>query len=30
VAENMAEISLDGDVHYAEIAFSTALGKSTA
>ena len=29
VADNMAEISLDGDVHYAEIAFSTALGEST-
>ena len=30
VAENMAEISLIGDVHYAEVAFSTSLGVSTA
>lgn len=30
VAENMTEISLEGDVHYAEVAFSTALGVSTA
>ena len=30
VADNMTEISLEGDVHYAEIAFSTALGVSTA
>ena len=30
VADNMTEISLDGDVHYAEVAFSTALGVSTA
>lgn len=29
VAENMTEISLDGDVHYAEVAFSTSLGVST-
>ena len=29
VAENMTEISLDGDVHYADIAFSTSLGVST-
>ncbi len=29
VAANMAEISLEGDVHYAEVAFSTALGVST-
>ena len=30
VAENMTEISLVGDVHYAEVAFSTSLGVSTA
>jgi heme-degrading monooxygenase HmoA len=30
VAENMTEISLIGDVEYAEVAFSTALGVSTA
>jgi hypothetical protein len=30
VAENMNEISLIGDVHYAEVAFSTSLGVSTA
>ena len=30
VAENMTEISLSGDVHYAEVAFSTSLGVSTA
>jgi hypothetical protein len=30
VAENMTEISLDGDVHYADVAFSTALGVTTA
>ena len=30
VAENMTEISLIGDVHYAEVAFSTSLGVSTA
>ncbi len=30
VAENMSEISLIGDVHYAEVAFSTSLGVSTA
>jgi hypothetical protein len=30
VAENMTEISLVGEVHYAEVAFSTALGVSTA
>ena len=30
VAENMTEISLDGDVHYAEVAFSTSLGVTTA
>lgn len=30
VAENMTEISLDGQVHYADVAFSTALGVSTA
>ena len=29
VAENMTEISLIGDVHYAEVAFSTSLGVST-
>jgi hypothetical protein len=29
VADNMSEISLIGDVHYAEIAFSTSLGIST-
>ena len=29
VADNMTEISLDGGVHYAEVAFSTALGVST-
>jgi hypothetical protein len=28
VAENMSEITLEGDVHYAEVAFSTALGVS--
>lgn len=30
VAENMSEISLIGDVHYAAVAFSTSLGVSTA
>jgi hypothetical protein len=30
VAENMTEIALEGDVHYAEVAFSTALGVSAA
>ena len=30
VAENMSEISLVGDVQYAEVAFSTSLGVSTA
>ena len=30
VAENMTEITLDGDVHYADVAFSTALGVSTS
>jgi hypothetical protein len=30
VAENMTGISLIGDVEYAEVAFSTALGVSTA
>src|SRR5438128_2739476 len=30
VAENMTEISLGGDVHYADVAFSTSLGVSTA
>jgi hypothetical protein len=30
VAENMTEISLDGDVHYGDVAFSTSLGVSTA
>ena len=30
VADNMTEISLEGDVHYADVAFSTALGVSTA
>ena len=30
VAENMTEITLEGDIHYAEVAFSTALGVSTA
>jgi hypothetical protein len=30
VAENMTEISLEGDVQYAEVAFSTSLGVSTA
>jgi hypothetical protein len=30
VAENMTDISLIGNVEYAEIAFSTALGVSTA
>jgi len=30
VAENMTEISLSGDVHYAEVAFSTSLGVTTA
>ena len=30
VAENMSEISLLGSVEYAEVAFSTALGVSTA
>jgi len=30
VAENMSEISLIGDVEYAEVAFSTSLGVSTA
>jgi hypothetical protein len=30
VADNMTEISLEGDVHYAEVAFSTALAVSTA
>jgi hypothetical protein len=29
VAENMTEISLIGDVQYAEVAFSTSLGVST-
>ena len=30
VADNMTEITLEGDIHYAEVAFSTALGVSTA
>jgi heme-degrading monooxygenase HmoA len=30
VADNMSEISLEGDVHYADVAFSTALAVSTA
>jgi hypothetical protein len=30
VAENMTEISLIGDVEYAEVAFSTSLGVSTS
>ena len=30
VAENMTEISLSGDVHYAEVAFSTSLGVTAA
>jgi heme-degrading monooxygenase HmoA len=30
VAENLTEISLIGDVEYAEVSFSTALGVSTA
>ena len=30
VADDMSEISLEGDVHYADVAFSTALGLSTA
>jgi hypothetical protein len=30
VAENMTEITLEGDVHYADVAFSTALGVSTS
>ena len=30
VADNMTEISLEGDVHYADVAFNTALGVSTA
>jgi hypothetical protein len=30
VAENMTEISLIGDVHYADVAFSTSLGVTTA
>ena len=30
VADNMTEISLEGVVHYADVAFSTALGVSTA
>ena len=30
VAENMSEISLIGDVEYAEVAFSTSLEVSTA
>jgi hypothetical protein len=30
VADNMTEISLEGGVHYAEVAFSTALGVSSA
>ena len=30
VADNMTEISLEGEVHYADIAFSTALAVSTA
>jgi hypothetical protein len=30
VADNMTEISLEGDVHYADVAFSTALEVSTA
>jgi hypothetical protein len=29
VADNMTEISLDGDVYYADVAFSTSLGVST-
>src|SRR3954471_21261782 len=29
VADNMTEISLEGDIHYADVAFSTALGVST-
>jgi hypothetical protein len=30
VAENMTEISLVGEVQYAEVAFSTSLGVSTS
>ena len=30
VADNMTEISLEGDVHYADVAFSTGLAVSTA
>ena len=30
VAENMTDITLEGDVHYADVAFSTALGVSTS
>jgi heme-degrading monooxygenase HmoA len=30
VADNMTEISLEGDVHYADVAFSTSLMVSTA
>ena len=30
VADNMTEISLEGDVHYADVAFSTSLGVSTS
>ena len=30
VADNMTEISLDGEVQFAEVAFSTALAVSTA
>ncbi len=30
VADKMTEISLEGEVQYADVAFSTALGVSTA
>ena len=30
VADNMTEITLEGDVHYADVAFSTSLEVSTA
>jgi hypothetical protein len=30
VAGNMTEISLIGDIHYADVAFSTSLGVTTA
>ena len=30
VADNMTEISLIGDVHYADVAFSTSLGVTAA